>query len=181
MRVEVIRKKGEGPVIIRNIGEGKDGEKHIEILTETVTPGVVTIHKKVNGKDVIEKRVQVGRKGGKGATSQTWTFSGSDDEDVILEDFNPDIHIPDVHIPPIHIPEIRLRRHPGKVHEGDRQAEIRALQEALKSIQSRLDQLQKTAPLTPMAPLPPIAPVPPPPPPPAPEPPPAPPAPPAHP
>lgn len=170
VRVEMIRKRGDGTVVLHKGSEGKDGEKHIEILTEDVGPGTVTIRKKVDGKEVVEKRVRTVRKGGKDAKEQTWMFMGPDGDEMVFEGLDQDIHIP-----PIHIPEIRLRRHPGAGHEGDRQSEIRALQEALKSIQSRLDQLQKVAPLPPMAPM---APVPPPPPPPPPVPP-APPAPPA--
>jgi hypothetical protein len=171
VRVEMIRKRGDGTVVLHKNGEGKDGEKHIEILTEDVGPGTVTIRKKVDGREIVEKRVKVVRKGGKDSKEQTWMFMGPDGDEMVLEGLDQDIHIP-----PIRIPEIRLRRHPGAGHEGDRQAEIQALQEALRSLQSRLDQLQKLSPTAPVAPVPPP---PPPPPPPAPEPPPAPPAPPA--
>ncbi|WP_243295120.1 M56 family metallopeptidase [Geothrix mesophila] len=121
VRMEVIRKKGEA---------GKD----VEILTEDVGPGTVVIRKRVDGKDVIEKRVKV--RGAKKGEGGTWTFVGPDEEDMLVE-------VPgDIDIPPIHIPEIHID-HPGV--EADPQAEIRALQAAMTSMQKRLDQLQKQA------------------------------------
>lgn len=203
IKVEVRRRKGEGG----------DHERHIEMFTEDGGPGTVVIRKKVDGKDVVETRRKVIRKDGDGETivmagpdgqeiekhlkfirkdgpkeGQTWTFIGPEGEDVIEQD---------IHIPPIRIPEFRFKTRAAK-GELDTQAEIQALQSAMKSLQTRLDQLQKQvggaskAPTPPRTPrpattprsaLPPVPPPPPapdaPPPPPAPEPPPAPPAPPA--
>jgi len=155
----------------------KDGAgKELEVLTEDVGPGMVVIRKRVDGKEVVEKRVRVPRKG-KGEAG-TWVFAGPDEEDLVVD-------VPgDITIPPIHIPEIHIG-HPGV--GADPQAEIRALQSAMKSMQKRLDQLQKQMATTPKPPKAPKAPKPsksappPPPPPPAPEAPPAPPAPPADP
>ncbi|WP_243287316.1 M56 family metallopeptidase [Geothrix terrae] len=163
VRMEVIRKKGEAG-------------KNVEILTEDVGPDTVVIRKRVDGKDVIEKRVKVrGVKKGEGGT---WTFVGPEDQDMVVE-------VPgDITIPPIHIPEIHID-HPGV--EADPQVEIRALQSAMKSMQKRLDQLQNQMATTPNPPKAPRAPKPPepaplpPPPPPVPDAPPAPPAPPTEP
>ncbi|WP_243383928.1 M56 family metallopeptidase [Geothrix alkalitolerans] len=139
VRMEVIRRKSEGG-------------KNVEILTEDVGPGTVVIRKRVDGKDVIEKRGKVrGEKKGEGGT---WTFVGPDEEDMV-------VGVPgDIDIPPIHIPEIHIN-HPGV--EADPQAEIRALQAAMTSMQKRLDQLQKQmadAPkgAAPIPPPPPVAP-----------------------
>ncbi|WP_257306990.1 M56 family metallopeptidase [Geothrix campi] len=160
VRMEVIRKQG-------------DAGKEVEILTEDVGPGTVVIRKKVDGKEVIEKRVKV--RGAKKGEGGTWSFVDPDEEDIVVD-------VPgDITIPPIHIPEIHIE-HPGV--EADPQAEIRALQSAMKSMQKRLDQLQKEMATTPKVPKAPATPRPallPPPPPPAPEAPPAPPAPPADP
>jgi len=200
IRVEVRRRKGEGG----------DHEPRIEMFTEDAGPGTVVIRKKVDGKDVIETRRKVVRKGGDGETiviagpdgeeiekhlkvirkggpkeGQAWTFIGPEGEDLIEKD---------IHIPPIHIPEFHFKTRAMK-GELDAQAEIQALQSAMKSLQTRLDQLQRQVGATPRAPKAPrtprpsatprsaLPPVPPPPPPPAPDapptPPPAPPAPPA--
>jgi len=162
VRVEVIRKKGEAG-------------KEVEIVTEDVGPDTVVIRKKVDGKDVIEKRVKV--RGAKAGEGGTWTFVGPGEEDVVVD-------VPgDITIPPIHIPEIHIA-HPDA--GADPQVEIRALQSAMKSMQKRLDQLQKQMATTPKPVKTPKAPKtfkqtpPPPPPPPAPEAPPAPPADPGH-
>ena len=142
VRMEVIRKKGEA---------GKD----VEILTEDVGPDTVIIRKRVDGKDVVEKRVKLPRPG-KGEAG-TWVFAGPGEEDMVVE-------VPgDITIPPVHIPEIHIG-HPGV--EADPQVEIRALQSAMKSMQKRLDQLQKQMAATPKgrktpkgAPVPPRPPV----------------------
>ena len=134
VRMEVIRKQAEA---------GKD----VEILTEDVSPGTAVIRKKVDGKRVIEKRVKL--RGAEKGEGGTWTFVGPDEEDMIVE-------VPgDIAIPPIHIPEIHIG-HPGV--EADPQVEIRALQSAMKSMQKRLDQLQKEMATTPKAPKAPKAP-----------------------
>ncbi|WP_257312533.1 M56 family metallopeptidase [Geothrix fuzhouensis] len=118
VRMEVIRKKGEA---------GKD----VEILTEDVGPDMVVIRKRVDGKDVIEKRARVAGKGHGGTGT---SVNPEDEEDMVVE-------VPgDITVPPIHIPEIHIG-HPGV--EADPQVEIRALQSAMKSMQKRLDQLQK--------------------------------------
>lgn len=69
VRVEVLRKKN---------GTGKD----VEILTEDVGPGMVVIRKKVDGKTIVEKRVQVP--------------TGQGEEDIVI----PEIHIPEVEADP---------------------------------------------------------------------------------
>jgi len=191
--VEVRRHKGEG-------GQ----EPRVEVLTEDGDPGMVVIRKKVDGKDAVETRHKVFRKvirkDGDGETiviagpdgeeiekhlkvirkggpkeGQTWTFIGPEGGDLVEKD---------IHIPPIHIPEFRFKTRAMK-GELDTQAEIQALQSAMKSLQTRLDQLQKQVSATPKAPKPPRPPavpkgshpaVPPPPPPPAPDAPPPPPA-----
>jgi len=195
LRVEVRRPKGEGG----------DHAPRVEVLTEEVGPGTVVIRKKVDGKDVIETRRKVVRKGGAGETiviagpegeeiekhlkiirkggpkeGQTWTFVGPEGEDVIEKD---------IHIPPVHIPEFHFKSRARK-GELDAQAELQALQSAMKSLQARLDQLQKQVsatpkppktprtPATPKSAQPAVPPPPPPPPPPAPDAPPEPPAPP---
>ncbi|WP_052571783.1 M56 family metallopeptidase [Geothrix fermentans] len=142
VRMEVIRKKGEA---------GKD----VEILTEDVGPDTVIIRRRADGKDVVEKRVKLPRPG-KGEAG-TWVFAGPGEEDMVVE-------VPgDITIPPVHIPEIHIG-HPGV--EADPQVEIRALQSAMKSMQKRLDQLQKQMAATPKgrktpkgAPVPPRPPV----------------------
>ncbi len=195
IRVEVRRRKSEGG----------DHEPRIEVLTEEAGPRTVVIRKKVDGKDVIETRRKVLRKGGDGETieiagpdgeeiekhlkvirqggpkeGQTWTFIGPEGEDLIEQD---------IHIPPIHIPEFHFTTR-GAKGELDTQAELQALQSAMKSLQTRLDQLQNQVSATPKAPKAPRTPRPsatprsalppvPPPPPPAPDAPPPPPAPPA--
>ncbi|MFZ1375655.1 MAG: M56 family metallopeptidase, partial [Geothrix sp.] len=186
IRVEVRRHKGEGG----------DHEPRMEVITEEAGPGTVVIRKKVDGKDVVETRRKVIRKGGDGETiviagpdgeqiekhlkvirkggpkeGQTWTFVGPEGEDLIEKD---------IHIPPIHIPEFHFKTR-GAKGELDTQAEIQALQSAMKSLQTRLDQLQKQVSATPKAPKTPrtpatprsahpaVPPPPPPPPPPAPD------------
>jgi beta-lactamase regulating signal transducer with metallopeptidase domain len=98
-----------------------------------------------------------------------------ENEDVIIEDLDQDIHIPEIHIPRIHV-----RAFPPRGDE--RQMEMAEIQAELKALQARLDQLQKEMshmpkppkPPKPPAPPKPMHPVPPPPPPPAPNAPPAP-------
>lgn len=189
IRVEVRRHKGEG-------GQ----EPRVEVLTEEGDPGTVVIRKQVDGKDVVETRHKVFRKvirkDGDGETiviagpegeeiekhlkvirkggpkeAQTWTFTGPEGENLIEQD---------IHIPPIHLPEFRFKTR-GAKGELDTQAEIQALQSAMKSLQTRLDQLQRQVSATPKAPKAPrtprpsatprsaLPPVPPPPPPPAPD------------
>ena len=183
MRVEVIRgKEGEPGTVI--LHKDKDGvEKHIEVLTEDIGPGTVVIREKVDGKEVVEKRIAIAkepgepgtvvirrhedgkgvvekrmkvfRKGGDPKEGGTWAFIGPEGEDGVLDDLEREIRIPP-------IPEIHIQR-----HEVDPQAEIRALRSAMKSMQKRLDQLQRqmaTAPKPPRAPKAPTAPPPPPPP-----------------
>jgi beta-lactamase regulating signal transducer with metallopeptidase domain len=186
IRVEVMKQHGEGPetFIIRKEEPGKDGERHIEILTEDAEPGVTIIRKKVDGKEVVEKRVKVFRHPGEGKEAEAWAFSGPEGDVTAFEGMGQDIHIP-----PIHIPQVHVRTH---VHTGEEnpQAEMAELRAELKALQTRLDQLQKQLTVTPKALKPlkapstpksthPVPPPPPPPPaPPAPDAPPAPPAPP---
>jgi len=204
----IILKKEQGAAegqrrihIEKRMKEAKAGEDvNVEVTTEESEPGVLTIRRKVNGQETVEKRriprveqdgddlvivtpdqdgtkvekrVKVfKRQGGEGDHGFAWNFAGA-----------------------------------GEGHAQSREAEIKALQQALKQMQRRLDALQKEsggipkatpgatpAPRAPKAPAlprssshaipaPPPPPPPPapdaPPPPPAPEPPPAPPAPPA--
>ena len=145
----------------------------VEVLRDKAgEPGTVVIRRHADGKEVVEKRVKILREGdAKGGGS--WAFIGPEDGDVEVEGLDREIRIP-----PIHIPEIRFQ-HPGT--EVDPQVEIRALQSAMKSMQKRLDQLQKQLAATPKpakAPKAPQGAAVPPPPPPAPKAPPAPPAPP---
>lgn len=160
IRVEVRRHKGEG-------GQ----EPRVEVLTEEVGPGTVVIRKKVDGKYVIETRRKVVRKGGAGETiviagpegeeiekhlkiirkggskeGQSWTFVGPEGEDLIEQD----IHIPNIPSPDIHIPEFHFKSRAMK-GELDAQAELQALQTAMKSLQTRLDQLQRQVGAAPMA------------------------------
>ena len=127
IRVEVRHHKGEG-------GQ----EPRVEVLTEEVGPGTVVIRKKVDGKDVIETRRKIVRKGGAG---ETVVIAGPEGEEMEQ----------DIHIAPIHIPEIHFK---GRPAQGglDTQAEIQALQTAMKSLQTRLDQLQRQVSATPKAP-----------------------------
>lgn len=147
-------------------------------------PGTVVVRRHEDGKGVVEKRMKVIQQGGDPKEGGTWAFIGpeaSDEETVIIEGMDKEIRIP-----PVHIPQMRFK-HSAPDQGVDPQVEIQALQSAMKSMQKRLDQLQKqmaTAPKAPKTPrqpqLPPL-PQPPPPPPPAPEAPPAPPAPPVEP
>jgi len=135
VRVEMRQgKDGEPGTVI--LHKDKDGiEKRVEIITEDIGPGTVVIRKKVDGKDVVEKRVKVLHKGeGEG---DAWATAGpeGEDETVIVEGLDREIHIPPIHIPEIHIGSLE--------GEADPQVEIHALQAAMKSMQKRLDQLQK--------------------------------------
>ncbi|MCE1205737.1 MAG: M56 family metallopeptidase [Holophagaceae bacterium] len=198
----VILKKEQGEAqgrrqihIEKRLKEAKAGEGvNVEVTTEETEPGMITIRKKVNGQETVEKhripkveqdgdeivivtpeqdgtkvekRVKVfKRQGGEGDHGFTWNFTGE-----------------------------------GEGRAQGREAEIKALQQAMKQMQRRLDALQKEPGGTPKAApgatpapkapgaiatprssshvLPAPPPPPPPPPPPAPEPPPAPPTPPA--
>lgn len=192
MRVEVLTEDiGPEGVVIREKVDGKDlVEKRIAISKKAGEPGTVVIRRHEDGKGVVEKRLKVIQEGGDPKEGGTWAFIGpeaSDEETVIVEGMDKEILIP-----PVPLPRMRFK-HSTPDPAVDPQVEIRALQSAMKSMQKRLDQLQKQmatapkapkatkqprlTPLTPMAPLPP----PPPPPPPAPEAPPAPPAPPEEP
>jgi len=147
MRVEVIRAKGGQSETVTVHGDGDRAgqpriEKRIEVRTESDGPGTVVIRKKVDGKDVVEKRMKVLRKGGDPKEGGTWAFVGPDGDDEFDQD---------IHIPPIHIPEINLK-HRAPRGLGDPQEEIRELQAAMKSLQSRLDQLQKQVSAAPRAP-----------------------------
>jgi hypothetical protein len=212
MRVKVVREKDgrPGTVIIHKDKDGRDViEKHVEVLTEDIGPDGVVIRERVDGKDIVEKRIAISKKNGEPGTvvirrhedgkgvvekrmkvirqggdpkeGGTWAFIGpddSDDETVIVEGMEKEIRIP-----PVRLPRLRTKV-PAPGHEVDPQMEIQALQSAMKSMQKRLDQLQRqlaTAPKPPRTPKAPMAaPVPPPPPPPdAPPAPPAPPVPPA--
>ncbi|WP_291272759.1 M56 family metallopeptidase [Geothrix sp.] len=174
--------------------EAEGHRVHVEVRKhQDGPPGTVVIRRHEDGKGVVEKRLKVIQKGGDPKEGGTWAFIGpdaSDEETVIVEGMDKEVRIP-----PIPMPRMRFKRSapdPGV----DPQVEIRALQSAMKSMQKRLDQLQKQmamapktpkatkqprlAPMTPMTPMAPLPP-PPPPPPPAPEAPPAPPTPPAEP
>jgi beta-lactamase regulating signal transducer with metallopeptidase domain len=161
--------------------DAKAGEDvNVEVTTDESEPGVLTIRKKVNGQETVEKRriprvehdgdelvivtpdkdgtkvekrMKVfKRQGGPGDHDVSWNFVGAS----------------------------------GEGQTVGREAEIKALQQALKQMQRRLDALQRESGSTPKAPKPPATPrssshpiPPPPPPPPAPDAPPVPPAPPA--
>jgi beta-lactamase regulating signal transducer with metallopeptidase domain len=190
MRVEVLTEdiSPEG-IVIREKVDGKDlVEKRIAISKKAGEPGTVVIRRHEDGKGVVEKRLKVIQEGGDPKEGGTWAFIGpdaSDEQTVIVEGMDKEIRIPPIPIPRMHFK-------PSAPEQGvDPQVEIRALQSAMKSMQKRLNQLQKQmvmapkAPkatkqprLTPMTPMTPMAPLPPPPLPPVPEAPPAPPAPP---
>lgn len=169
VRVEVVEKKGRAPgaVIIRRKGPGgEEAEQDIDVLTEDIGPHTVVIRKKVDGKDIVEKRVKVVRKQGDPGEGDTEVVIGPEGEEAIERE----IHV----------------RHRAPQGEVDPREEIRELQSAMKFLQSRLDHLQKQMGNTPKVPRPPAPPKatpppvpPPPPPPPPPTAPPAPPAPPA--
>jgi len=129
-------------VLVREQREGEKDQagKHVEIHTEDVGPGTVIIRKKVDGKDVIEKRVMLQRKGRDAKDGAAWTFMGPEGEDVIIEGMDKEIHIP-----PIHIPRVRLRHLPpmGMGVNGDPQTEMAEIKAELRALQSRLEQLQK--------------------------------------
>ncbi|HEY3400379.1 MAG TPA: M56 family metallopeptidase [Geothrix sp.] len=184
-RVEVLTEDiGPEAIVIREKVDGKDiVEKRIAISKKAGEPGTVVIRRHEDGKGVVEKRMKVIQQGGDPKDGGTWAFIGpeaSDEETVIIEGMDKEIRIP-----PVHIPQMRFK-HSAPDQEVDPQMEIQALQSAMKSMQKRLDQLQKqmaTAPKAPKAPKTPRQPQPAPlpPPPPAPEAPPAPPAPPVEP
>jgi beta-lactamase regulating signal transducer with metallopeptidase domain len=173
IQVEVVEKPGDGhkTFIVRRKGSGgPGGESDTEIITEDLPDGHVILHKKVDGKEMVEKRLKVIRKGGEGKDHLTWNVVGPEGETIDLEGLEQDIDIPEIHI---------LRR------GGDPAMEMEVIQAQLKALQARLDQLKKQVAEGPKPtwkpkathPVPP--PPPPPPPPPAPDAPPAPPAPPA--
>ena len=128
-------------------------------------PGTVVIQKDGEGKRVIVKRLK------------TKQDEGPEEQEVILDGLDQDMHIPEIHIPRI---RVHAYAHPGG---EDPRAEMADIQAELKALQTRLDQLQQQLATTPKPPRPPHPthplPPPPPPPPPAPEAPPEPPAPPA--
>jgi len=148
-----------------------DGRRvRVEVLKQKDgDPDTVVIRRHEDGKEVVEKRVKVIRKGGDPETGATWAVIGPEGADVIVEGMDKEIRIP-----PIHIPRMRLRHLPPMGPDGDPQVEMAAIKAELKALQSRLDQLQKQMATTPKPPKAPKAPPPPkaaplPPPPPAPK------------
>jgi len=130
-------------------------------------PETVVIRRHEDGKEVIEKRVKVVRKGTDSEPGEAWAVMAPEGDEVIVEGLDKEIRIP-----PIHLPKMRFRHLPSMGPGGDPQVEMAAIKAELKALQTRLDQLQKQMATTPKAPkapkappTPKAAPVPPPPPP----------------
>ena len=148
----------------------------IEVIkNEAEGPSTVIIHKDVEARDIVVKRIEVRKEGAPREAKESASIDPGGG-DVLDEGMEKEIRIP-----PIHTPRMRLRNLPPMGPDGDPQMEMAELQVEMEALRARMEQLQERMSRMPKAPLPPLAPpMPPPPPPPAPpapEPPPPPPAP----